>query len=507
MQGCGDVPLGIVLDIIGEKEDWWIRNKKEINSDDALKTYKILLRCNRSKERVELLNKYIGKFDERQRNEIYEMETSNENETRDQLKELLQKNGLEEEVELLNLREIIDKSNADFAAKIVIKNIQNGKLSSKNLLRFLRRMESEKKYTIGLKVASIAYEKRENEIHTKLMYGQFLEMNKENNKAIDLYEKIIGEGGTYDEVYLSIARVYTKNYNFTKSLKYAISLIEQERSRENAEQIAISSLYQLGLYEEADKLLKSHKCEIPNVAATRWTSIIAAKQGKLEEAESYARTAVELDPKSSLTRSNLAIILWDQDKASEAIENSLHAMRINLHDSIDVKNNMASIYMDIGKYEECEKLADEIIQTHPCNGNPKFMKAIILMRRNDYVEGWKHYMYREKVGHKYVGGLPEYKGQKKGRLLVVAEQGIGDEITFASIMNELAKNELDITMQCDERLETLFRRSFGNEINYTSRGSEENIENFDFWVYIGDLMQYFRTDESDFEKSSRGYLI
>ena len=114
-------------------------------------------------------------------------------------------------------------------------------------------------------------------------------MNKENNKAIDLYEKIIGEGGTYDEVYLSIARVYTKNYNFTKSLKYAISLIEQERSRENAEQIAISSLYQLGLYEEADKLLKSHKCEIPNVAATRWTSIIAAKQGKLEEAESYAR--------------------------------------------------------------------------------------------------------------------------------------------------------------------------------------------------------------------------
>ena len=117
--------------------------------------------------------------------------------------------------------------------------------------------------------------------------------------------------------------------------------------------------------------------------------------------------------------------------------------------------------MDIGEYEECEKLADEIIKKDPCNGNANFLKAIILMRRNDYVEGWKHYMYREKVGHKYVGGLPEYKGQKKGRLLVVAEQGIGDEITFASIMNELAKNELDITMQCDERLETLFRNHLG----------------------------------------------
>ena len=105
--------------------------------------------------------------------------------------------------------------------------------------------------------------------------------------------------------------------------------------------------------------------------------------------------------------------MWDQDKASEAIENSLHALRINLHDSIDVKNNMASIYMDIGEYEECEKLADEIIKKDPCNGNANFLKAIILMRRNDYVEGWKHYMYREKVGHKYVGGLPEYKGQKK----------------------------------------------------------------------------------------------
>ena len=302
--------------------------------------------------------------------------------------------------------------------------------------------------------------------------------------------------------------MFAQTRDYEQCLKHSVILKENNKLIEKTEQMLVSTLYKLGLIDEALMVIDASNCRVPEAGRMRWKGILLTKLERHDEAEKFAKKAVELDPDSALTRSNLAIIQWDQDKTEEAIENSMLAMEMNAKKSksIDVMSNMASIYMDIGEYKKSEEIAKKIIEIEPDNPNANFLRSIILMRNKDYLNGWTFYSKRERVQWKYLSNLAEYKGEKEGRLLIVAEQGLGDEITFASIIKELKKTSLVITLQCDERLAVLFKRSFGESIEIRNRGQEMNVDSQDYWIYAGDLMQYFRKRIEDFQNSSMGYL-
>ena len=57
--------------------------------------------------------------------------------------------------------------------------------------------------------------------------------------------------------------------------------------------------------------------------------------------------------------------------------------------------------------------------------------------------------------------LPRWKGQRTPqRLLVCAEQGLGDEIRFASAIPHLLSRGVDVIWECEPRLLPVFQRSF-----------------------------------------------
>ncbi len=57
----------------------------------------------------------------------------------------------------------------------------------------------------------------------------------------------------------------------------------------------------------------------------------------------------------------------------------------------------------------------------------------------------------------------------KKRVLVVAEQGIGDEIVFASCYHELAADVEEAWIEVDDRLIPIFERSFPENLHFVSR--------------------------------------
>ena len=73
------------------------------------------------------------------------------------------------------------------------------------------------------------------------------------------------------------------------------------------------------------------------------------------------------------------------------------------------------------------------------------------------------------------------------KTLVVKEQGVGDEILFSSIYNDLLKNNFSkIQIECDKRLLKIFTRSFNENIfvpfgHYSS--SAKDIQKFDNVIY------------------------
>jgi len=97
-------------------------------------------------------------------------------------------------------------------------------------------------------------------------------------------------------------------------------------------------------------------------------------------------------------------------------------------------------------------------------------------------------------------GEPRWNGEKGKRVVVYGEQGIGDEINFASCIPDL-QIDCEVIIDCDKRLETIFKRSF-NCPTYGTRYKEEHKwaekEEFDAHIAVGALPQFYRKTDQDF---------
>ena len=99
-----------------------------------------------------------------------------------------------------------------------------------------------------------------------------------------------------------------------------------------------------------------------------------------------------------------------------------------------------------------------------------------------------------------------FNGHHVPELLILAEQGLGDEITFASMFNDILKYTDRLTVTCDPRLIPLYERSFPSNCSFISRHSTLDSE-IPYFLPLCSLGRYTRNSIQSFENSSSGYLI
>lgn len=96
--------------------------------------------------------------------------------------------------------------------------------------------------------------------------------------------------------------------------------------------------------------------------------------------------------------------------------------------------------------------------------------------------------------------IPKWFGQKTNHLVVLGEQGIGDEICYASALPELivrvgARN---IEFQTYPRLKPIIERSLG--VPCTERRILSEVTEGEYCVALADLFRFYRKDISHFPK-------
>ena len=98
------------------------------------------------------------------------------------------------------------------------------------------------------------------------------------------------------------------------------------------------------------------------------------------------------------------------------------------------------------------------------------------------------------------GPVNKWKGNKVDRLVVACEQGIGDEIVYASAIPELIVRlgHDALELQCHPRLFRVFERSF--RIRCTPRRVLSQLEPDVPVVALADLFMFYRRDKSHFPK-------
>ena len=101
---------------------------------------------------------------------------------------------------------------------------------------------------------------------------------------------------------------------------------------------------------------------------------------------------------------------------------------------------------------------------------------------------------------------PRWTPSDNNRVLLWAEQGIGDEIMFASIIQDLHAACSKLIVKIDKRLIPLFKRSFPDDIDFRPRNEVVSEAEYDAHIPMGSMPKYFRQTADSFKPTSKGWL-
>jgi ADP-heptose:LPS heptosyltransferase len=191
--------------------------------------------------------------------------------------------------------------------------------------------------------------------------------------------------------------------------------------------------------------------------------------------------------------------MWNLEDAERCFRKSLQMEP----DDPAAMNNLALVYINRCLPDEALKWIRRAEQTGKSNWEALDNKALALLMRGEWKEGWA--AYKATAGRQKVRQLRSYSepeepmwNGEKGTVVVYGTQGVGDELSFASMIPE-ACEKADIIVDCDHRLEGLFKRSFPQATVYGTRFKEAKwTAKVDYSTPVDCLASMFRNKTEDF---------
>lgn len=184
-------------------------------------------------------------------------------------------------------------------------------------------------------------------------------------------------------------------------------------------------------------------------------------------AESHLRRAIRLQPKLAPAWNNLGWALMRLERLDEAESVLRRALAIapdypqcrqNWRDTVNIRLQRLD---DAGKYREAVGDARRALAVDPDWADLRYYLACGHLLLGQLAQGWPDYAVHYDDVERFE--LPQWQGEplKPGQVLMIrSEQGIGEQLMFASLLARVQANVQDIIVECDQRLVPLFTRSF-----------------------------------------------
>lgn len=209
----------------------------------------------------------------------------------------------------------------------------------------------------------------------------------------------------------------------------------------------------------------------------------------------------QLRPNQSEIYSNMGMCLeeYDQHKAAQLFEK---AIKLNPN-NVSAIANAGLMYLQTGKPHKCIEYCNRALKLDPNTTGAIHNKGLARLMLRDF-GGWDEYYLTLGIKHRKRRdyGLPDLESIPEDKQIIVyGEQGVGDEIMFASCLPDLMKNNR-VILDCDSRLESLLKRSFPDIPIYGTRFKNETpiLDNHapNHQVAIGQLPYFFRRDAESY---------
>ncbi len=174
-----------------------------------------------------------------------------------------------------------------------------------------------------------------------------------------------------------------------------------------------------------------------------------------EEAERALRRALEMEPGYAQAHNNLGNALQAQGRFDEALD--------CYHCALDFKPDYFEVYDHVGLVLQCQGRLEEAadwftraLERAPENGAIHMNYALTCLQRGEFARGWQEYEWRFRCREHPIlaQGMPLWDGSPLDgrRILLWAEQGLGDTIQFIRYAPAVAQRGGFVVVSCPRPL-------------------------------------------------------
>jgi tetratricopeptide (TPR) repeat protein len=245
-------------------------------------------------------------------------------------------------------------------------------------------------------------------------------------------------------------------------------------------------------------------------AACNLASLLV-KLGRSEEAQSFADLAVGIRPESFEAHMRRGDVLLERRQPLEAAEayHKAHHIAPDSARALVGRGWALEIAGDVGaglaSYEAALAIDPEYVQAHTS-------RAGALLATERFGEGWDEYEWRlrapEHAAFHERLPFPSWQGEplEGSTVLFYGEQGLGDQILYASCVPDIMAGAAACHIECEPRLIALFRRSFPDALVHSAAEEWWRTEpSIDRKIAAASAPRYVRRNARDFP-AHRGYL-
>jgi cytochrome c-type biogenesis protein CcmH/NrfG len=272
--------------------------------------------------------------------------------------------------------------------------------------------------------------------------------------------------------------------------------------------------HQAGRLAEAERIYRQVLAVDPgHPDGLHLLGMVACQTGDADRAAELIRRAIAVKGDAASYHSNLGNVLESQGNLAEAGACYQRALLL--------RPELAEVHLNLGNIfrAQSEPAASLACYRRALALNPGLAEAAVaesrvLLLQGEFAAGWpgleRRWQTREFDTPMRAYPQPRWTGGPlaSGRLLIWGEQGIGDEVMFASLIPDVLRTGTRCVLDCDARLKPLFARSFP-EVDVVAGFDPASHPELEIAAQMpsGSLPGMFRNSVEAFAGTTSPYLV
>lgn len=349
---------------------------------------------------------------------------------------------------------------------------------------------------------------------------RFARLTRRRGDAAGAYarcEALLAEDCDAAAVHLEMADCSLAQHNLGQALEHAEIAAALDADRGMAWLRLGQLLIRLDRIDEAEQPLEqaTAQLETPSALADAWFALGTVKRVLHHPGAVDAyQNCLDIKPSHIDACVGLAHAYLIQEEDDQALHWYQRVSELGAKLPASVRLNIGAILQNAGRYDQARQQFEAVLAEQPSDHVARYYLCMLDLLTERWAEGWQNYPTRFAAGSVRYRPMPyaPWDGRPlfDEPLLVLADEGLGDEIMYASCLPDLAARVKHCIVECEPRLLALFRRSFP-QVHVVATQRENSTHWLDglptpkWQICAGDMPALFRRCSEDFPRHS-GYL-